>query len=75
MKMIPEMSDLLDVRTVDGLKIYTFKSEEPLAVLVGENRFLMVMAGEYSVEQAIAEALDCFKNKKFRPLKRNSKQD
>lgn len=65
--MIPEMSDLLDVRTVDGLKIYTFKSEEPLAVLVGENRFLMVMAGKYSVEQAIAEALDCFKNKKFRP--------
>ena len=55
--MIPEMSDLLDVRTVDGLKIYTFKSEEPLAVLVGENRFLMVMAGKYSVEQAIAEAL------------------
>lgn len=61
--------NLLDVRTISGLKIYTFKSEKFMALMVNdEYRFLMVMTGGHTVKEAIIKALDGIKNKEFYPV-------
>ena len=65
-------ANLLDVRTVNGLEIYTFKSEKYMALMVNdEYRFLMVMTGGHTVKEAITKALDGIKNKEFYPLDEN----
>lgn len=70
--MLPKTPNLLDVRTVDGLEIYTFKSEKFMAALNNdEYRFLMVMTGGHTVKEAIIKALDALKNKEFYPLDEN----
>ena len=67
--MLPKTPNLLDVRTVDGLEIYTFKSEKFMAALNNdEYRFLMVMTGGHTVKEAIIKALDGIKNKEFYPV-------
>ena len=61
--------NLLDVRTISGLKIYTFKSEKFMALMVNdEYRFLMVMTGGHTVKEAIIKALDDIKSKEFYPV-------
>ena len=61
--------NLLDVRTISGLKIYTFKSEKFMALMVNdEYRFLMVMTGGHTVKEAIIKALDGIKSKEFYPV-------
>ena len=61
--------NLLDVRTINGLEIYTFKSEKFMALMVNdESRFLMVMTGGHTVKEAIIKALDGIKNKEFYPV-------
>ena len=64
--------NLLDVRTISGLKIYTFKSEKFMALMVNdEYRFLMVMTGGHTVKEAIIKTLDALKNKEFYPVDEN----
>lgn len=62
----------IDTRTVDGLDIYTFESKKFMALMVNdEYRYLMVMAGDYNVDQAIDKALKALKNKEFYPVDEN----
>ncbi len=70
--MLPKTPILLDVRTVDGLEIYTFKHEKFMALMVNdEYRFLMVMTGGHTVKEAIIKTLDALKNKEFYPVDEN----
>ena len=70
--MLLGIPNLLDVQVINGLEIYTFKSEKFMALMVNdEYRFLMVMTGEYTVKEAIIKALDGIKSKEFYPLDEN----
>ena len=70
--MLLGIPNLLDVQTINGLEIYTFKTEKYMALMVNdEYRFLMVMAGEYTVKEAVVKALDGIKNKEFYPVDEN----
>ena len=70
--MLPKTPNLLDVQVINGLEIYTFKSEKFMALMVNdEYRFLMVITGGHTVKEAIIKALDALKNKEFYPVDEN----
>ena len=70
--MLLGIPNLLDVQVINGLEIYTFKSEKFMALMVNdEYRFLMVMTGGHTVKEAIIKALDALKNKEFYPVDEN----
>lgn len=70
--MLLGIPNLLDVRTVDGLEIYTFKQEKFMTLMVNdESRFLIITTGGHTVKEAVVKALDALKNKEFYPLDEN----
>lgn len=70
--MLLGIPNLLDVRTVDGLEIYTFKYEKFMALMVNdESRFLIITTGKYTVRGAFVKAMDALKNKEFYPVDEN----
>lgn len=70
--MLLGIPNLLNVQVINGLEIYTFKSEKFMALMVNdESRFLMVTTGKYTVRGAFVKAMDSIKSKEFYPLDEN----
>lgn len=64
--------NLLNVQEINGLEIYTFKSEKFMALMVNdESKVLIIATGKYTVREAFVKAMDSIKSKEFYPVDEN----
>lgn len=64
--MLLGIPNLLNVQEINGLEIYTFKSEKFMALMVNdESKVLIIATGKYTVREAFVKAMDALKNKEF----------
>ncbi|SCJ41728.1 Uncharacterised protein [uncultured Ruminococcus sp.] len=70
--MLLGIPNLLNVQEINGLEIYTFKSEKFMALMVNdESKVLIIATGKYTVREAFVKAMDSIKSKEFYPVDEN----